>query len=441
MLDFLIMYESKNRELEGDVLLGEELKRRGYTVDYIHSHYFRGKKRQAKVMIVPYAYDNYTLYHHVYRICGEQKCIINLRSEQIVAKKYENDYTSWGYPKGEALKMYTVSWGRKETEGLLAAGVRKKRIVETGNINFDSLYVNKEFLGKKRLGEKYNINQDSKWILFISSFSLVGLTSKEEEGMISRIGEEGLNFLKLSKASRDKILEWFKQLLNQEDNIDIIYRRHPAEGEDSELKDMEQKYDRFHVVYNEVISEWIEAAEMVYNWFSTSGVQSLILGKRNVLLRPVEFPIDEDISIFDNDPKISSYDEFARDAIDGNTSISVESRQKYVDYYKLEKGGFYKLADFCEELINKPDADIDCGIDYSNLVGKIRGKERIAYFFMYNLVYPFYSYMYKRKKELSVQMFSGYNEYKKVMDNICSNDEFLEITKKVDRIIAEYAKE
>ena len=57
MLDFLIMYESKNRELEGDVLLGEELKRRGYTVDYIHSHYFRGKKRQAKVMIVPYAYD------------------------------------------------------------------------------------------------------------------------------------------------------------------------------------------------------------------------------------------------------------------------------------------------------------------------------------------------------------------------------------------------
>ena len=180
---------------------------------------------------------------------------------------------------------------------------------------------------------------------------------------------------------------------------------------------------------------------MVYNWFSTSGVQSLILGKRNVLLRPVEFPIDEDISIFDNDPKISSYDEFARDAIDGNTSISVESRQKYVDYYKLEKGGFYKLADFCEELINKPDADIDCGIDYSNLVGKIRGKERIAYFFMYNLVYPFYSYMYKRKKELSVQMFSGYNEYKKVMDNICSNDEFLEITKKVDRIIAEYAKE
>lgn len=429
MLDFLIMYESKNRELEGDILLGTELKHRGYNVGYIHSHYFKGKKIETKVLIMPYAYNNLTLYHHAYRICGRQQKIISLRSEQILANKYESDYGSWGYPKEEAQKIYTVSWGKNETESLLHCGIANEKILEVGNINVDMLYDEKLFIGKERLGKKYNILSDNEWILFISSFSLVGMSHEEEEGMLQRVGEEAKDFFKISKESRAEILSWFENYLNENQYKEIIYRRHPAEGMDNVLSNMEEKYNNFHVIYEEPVYEWIYAADRVYNWYSTSAFQTIILGKENILLRPTDFLQCEDINMFMNDRHITTYSEFSQDK-----SEKITDKSGYENYFIFKEGAYQRLADSCEQIIHNDQAD--CRINYDAICKTISMKQSIINAINYQIVFPYYRLMMKRGLDVPSFISSGYSEYKRICNCICCEAEFKSIERKVKKYLS-----
>lgn len=430
MIDFLIMYECKNREIEGDILLGTELENRGYSVKYIHSHFYNGRKIKANVLIMPYAYDNQTLYHHAYRFCGKQQKIISLRSEQIVGEKYEKDYNSWVYPKEEAKKIYTVSWGPKETEGLIRCGVKKEKILEIGNINVDLVYNKKLFMGKKELGRKYHINDANQWLLFISSFSMVGLSEQEEKGVISRSGEETREFIKTSKESRKIILEWFVRYLSTHPNKEIIYRKHPAEGIDFELQELEEKYHSFHIISNEGVGEWIFACEKIYNWYSTSTFQTSILGKENILLRPAYFPKAEDLLIFAEDKKIKSYEELCGE----KEEVNVINR--YSPYLILEEGAYRRLADECEKILH--DKTAYCHIDYKKVLRKNSLKNRIINLYLYYLLYPFYRKILEHSWDNHLKKSNGFNDYIKVCNNICSKHDYEQIKQKVEKYLRDY---
>ena len=94
MIDFLIMYEIGTREFEGISLLGNELKKRGYTIDYLsfdkvmHNEYInqhrhlKKYKNNVKVVLMPSVYHNTELSNIVYYVCGKVKKIVNLRWEQ-----------------------------------------------------------------------------------------------------------------------------------------------------------------------------------------------------------------------------------------------------------------------------------------------------------------------------------------------------------------------
>ena len=99
--DFLIMYEVTTREMESIILLGNELKSRGYTVDYFSfehcnlKKYLQNKKiikkyhNNVEVVLMPSLYHDKEVYYLVNYVCGNCKNIVNLRWEQTF--NYQND--------------------------------------------------------------------------------------------------------------------------------------------------------------------------------------------------------------------------------------------------------------------------------------------------------------------------------------------------------------
>ena len=111
-IDFLIFYVVKNRELESIVLLGEELKNKGYRVDYFSFFELdNGKKIKAvrnkvKVAIMPSLYHNNEIMNIVYSVAGRVDKIINLRWEQVYRNRVESNFDSYMYPKELAKDAY-----------------------------------------------------------------------------------------------------------------------------------------------------------------------------------------------------------------------------------------------------------------------------------------------------------------------------------------------
>ena len=103
--DYLILYEGKARELISVILLATELENRGYTVSIQNSFSHQIKRKQkldAEVIIVPFLYSDYELYEYVYRVCGENQKIINLRWEQVYSINDVCNMDYFVYPKNQA---------------------------------------------------------------------------------------------------------------------------------------------------------------------------------------------------------------------------------------------------------------------------------------------------------------------------------------------------
>ena len=84
MIDVMILYEHKNREMESILLLKHELMRRGYKVrlksvfELKQIRYFLEK---PKVIVCPYLYSDVELHKYIYEVFGSADKIMNLQWE------------------------------------------------------------------------------------------------------------------------------------------------------------------------------------------------------------------------------------------------------------------------------------------------------------------------------------------------------------------------
>lgn len=88
--DYIIGYEHKHREVESICLLKAELESRGFSV-FVYCIYDPGlfryvRKYKAKVLIVPFGYDNSSFYKCVRQAVDFDK-VINLQWEQAIYKQ------------------------------------------------------------------------------------------------------------------------------------------------------------------------------------------------------------------------------------------------------------------------------------------------------------------------------------------------------------------
>lgn len=365
MVDFLIVYELVQREMENVALLGAELERRGYCVELVKFPFINISKlrkkylNNVKVVLCQSMYDEAVLHNLVYHIAGKVEKIVNLQWEQIGTVSDEQNNCSARMPKGSAKNIPHICWGKRPQEMLINAGMDEKRTVITGPIQMDFLREEFDSYYKSRaeLYKEFEIPSDKKTALFISSLSYTSLDENEIHRLEKALGKEFVTvFRDVSIRTQRAVLEWIGKALSEDEELIFIYRPHPAEAGSEILREAQKKYNRFFVINKYSVKQWIKRCDMIYNWFSTSAAEVHYAGKSAFVLRPVELPEKYEVALLKDCSFITSYEEFAGSLCE-KEGITV-SEERINSYYDVsDVPAYVRLADFLEKVIKTNEFD------------------------------------------------------------------------------------
>ncbi len=360
-IDFVFVYEVKPREFESISLLGYELRRRGYTVAYVntwHEFYWLVKGRiSAKIVLTSAAYNTEVLDFMLGFVKSADK-VVNMQWEQLLGMGQKDDKTTDYYIQGKAEEIVHLSWGKANYDRLVEeCHLNKRNVKLTGHIGMDFLRpeLRSYYLSRQEICKKYGLPEDKKLCLFISSFSYVNLPHE-------RTAYVGEDFVDLSVDSQKIILQWMERALKEREDIVFIYRPHPAEANNTELLEMENRLDRFKVIKDFSVKQWILVADQIYNWYSTSLMEIFCAGKSCFLLRPLEMPMNYEIEIFKDAQFMNQYEEFAA-SIDKTDKFPVPDEIMYENYYLDEaEPAYIKAANVLESVYK--DEEYSLPIDF-----------------------------------------------------------------------------
>ena len=316
-MDFIIIYERKQRELENVILLKIELENRGYTVDI--AQYYEGSKfnifnkNPPKIILVPHLYGNSNIYRTFSRY-GKCNHLVNLQFEQVLSEKWEK--LGHHDPQDEAKKAIHMCWGTKVKERLLKKGISSKNLKVLGAPHLDLLrkeYRNDIINLRNVFSDMFKLDNKKRWTLFLSSFSYADISDSRLKMNESAANTNLESFREIHTTSRNKIIDWLTKILEKDTNNIIIYRPHPDELNLVSVEKLEKKYYNFRIIRHSAVKDWIEVANNIYSWYSTSVVEAHFLDKPYSILRPVVLPKSFDSVLLRHAYFITEYSEFEKD--------------------------------------------------------------------------------------------------------------------------------
>lgn len=288
--------------------------------------------------------------------------------------------------------------------------------------------LSKFYLDKKNLFFKYNLDERMKVYLFISSFSYATLSRKE---LKTNISKECREMSALQKKSRSIILSWIeKRLKNFADEI-WIYRPHPSERESNEVNCLEKKYSNFKVIKDESVRQWIMHVDKIFNWYSTSFVDTYFAKKENYILRPVPLISDNECVIMKGLDYIDNIKDF-NNIFKENVKISSYS-SNIKKYYNQDKylPSYKKIANLCEYTLHKNDC-LDLDIKKIKKCRNIKQKIKdSSFYYLYTTV--LLSLLQIKCLRRNFLFHSKYKLFYNNLQNIVSDDD-------IKKIIAEMKK-
>lgn len=388
-MDFLIVYERKNRELENALLLKLELERRGHKCEICQYYEGRGfdvfKLGRPKIVLVAHLYDTKSVIRNLSRF-GAVTHLVNLQYEQVLSDKWER--LGHHNPKGEAVKGIHVCWGEKTARRLIDAGVPEQNVKVLGALQLDLLrpeYRRTQSVIRDELCQKFNLDVSRRWTLFLSSFTYADI-AEERLRMNEAVAKVSLeSFVGLHTGSRNEILRWIENVLIKDVDNYIIYRPHPDELSLDKVLELERKYHNFRVINDRSAKIWIESSDNVYSWYSTTVVESHFLEKPYSILRPFELPGDFDSVLLKRASFVESYEDFEVDYFKSDSDRVFPINEDFIaQYYKVDGHlpSFVAYCDFLEELsISGSVQTYEVGF-WKGLLARCNS---VAVFFIYSL--------------------------------------------------------
>lgn len=356
-VDFLFIYEVKNRELENITLLAAELERRGYTTAFINSWTSMDRPYEsydAKVCVLSACYNTGT-YRYFTRLASKFEKVVNLQWEQVIKNGYAFSEvpTSWTF-SGEGLKNRHICWGENTKNRLHQRfGVPYEYLKVCGHVALD--FYRKEFdkfiIPREKLFRDNGLDPNKKTALFIASFAVATMPDN-----LVAISSDTLKDIdvKTARESQDKLIEWFGQVVAKHPDVQFVYRYHHSEANNPKLMKLADTVDNFYCISNEAIKHWLKACDKIYNWTSTSAIEVFVSGKQSFVLRPIPVPWEVDLPLFENAQIISDMEEFDRSLSMPVEQVNQPYDEKILkDYYRLdEKFSFHKICDYLEQTYN-----------------------------------------------------------------------------------------
>lgn len=353
-VDILFLYETRVRELENICLLKYELERRGYSVGVQNTWNELAKKTKPKYdakVVVTHAMYHDGIYQFVQSIVGNVPKVVNMQCEQVGTLQDDEADDSRFLLQGVAAQSMNICWGKKSYDRLLnRSKISPDYLRLTGQVTLD--FCRPELRGyyksREELAEEYTLPQNCQWNLFISSFSYVNLP----ESIIAQSDiQEKSQFIQASRDSFNGVLEWFDAFLTERKDQAVIYRPHPAEANNPALTALCEKHtDRFFVISQHSVKQWVAVSDRVYTWYSSAGAEVYTFGVPFGILRPVELPRSMEVELFKNARFITGYEGFLSSVDSGNeAAIDPEVFRELYDVQ--ETMSYLRVADAIEEVL------------------------------------------------------------------------------------------
>lgn len=363
MKRIVIVYELPQRELENDLLIKSYLELKGYECDVVkfpfhdHQKLKRKYKNKVDVILVHSLYDDSVINNLVYEAFGTVPYIINVQVEQLTTNRVEEDIAAYGHPKGMAVNAYHICWGKKIKLNLTRCGIKEEKLLLTGPVQMDFLRpeFNCYYLEKKEICKQYNIQNDQKIALFISSFSYVGLPEYARKSLRSKIGDERFSrFEALSTNTYEEIISWFEHYLEKSVDTVIVYRPHPAERLSEQIRELANKNpNRFKIISDYSVKQWIVAADNIWSWYSTSVAEAYYAKKPVIILRPVHIEYDDEVVILNDSTFVTNENDFIQFADRlSECSLSDEVMNQYFDVDDMHPS-FIRIGNAIDQILNK----------------------------------------------------------------------------------------
>lgn len=360
MAKVVIVYEHKAREKDTVLLLQYELKRRNYDVEIFQINELNRIQylfKKVDLIITPFLYDDCEL-KEVFGTFGRVNRICNLQWEQIYNGACKDSHKRT--PKNNAKYATHICWGMSSYNRLMENGCCKAVLTGAPQMDFLKNTFREWYLNKNVLFDKYGVEKENKTLLFISSFSYLGLSDERLEEIKSLVDFDPYYFRDLTEKTRDIILCWFERLLNEHRDINIIYRPHPGEIFDNRIESLCNKYKNLYFIDNESVSQWIVRCDVILNWYSTAGVEAFFAGKNNIFLRPIDFPANLDYEMFDKVCTVTTYDDFIKyifdDEIVSKYYTEFPLGKNIEPYYLIDNVlSFMKIADTVENILKEKE--------------------------------------------------------------------------------------
>ncbi len=438
-MDFTIVYERKQRELENDTLLKIELESRGYTCEIVQ--YYEGDKfnifniNPPKVILVPHLYGNANIYRTLSRF-GKANHIVNLQYEQVLSQKWEK--LGHHNPKDEAQNALHLCWGEKTEERLKTAGVPLSNLKVLGAPHLDLLrkeyHKNSKSL-RNELGSLFNLDKNKRWTLFLSSFTYANISDSRLKMNEDSAGVKLESFREIHTNSRDKLLDWFTEILEKDTKNIFIYRPHPDELNLDSVIQLEEQYSNFRIIRYSAVKDWITASDVIYSWYSTSVVEAHFLDKPYSILRPLVLSESFDSVLLKHATFITEYNEFEKDYFKNDSERRTAIDDFHINqYYQIDKvrPAYKNYCDFLEEVYYSKKQNYTLYFK-NKIIAKLKS---ISVVFVYFLYKHFKIDLKKYRKEDLKRNF--FIEWFIEMDNqIVSSDEKKEIEDRLKDVLQE----
>lgn len=344
-VDFVFVYEVKNRELQGIALIGYELLKRGYSVAYVNTWHeldrVNNKKYKAKVAVLFEAYNTAVT---DFALSFIESCnnVVNMQWEQILSDKCFAPGSIY-ILNGKANDVYHLSWGEENKTHLINyCGLPKDNIKMVGHVGLD--FVRKEMEGfyksREELFKQYNIPTDKKIFLFLANFPTLG------SGNVCAI--QDINFFELKRQCQVEIIDWMRKYSSSHPETFFIYRPHPTEQITKELRDL--CGETIRIIGNDSVQQWIKVSDCILNWWSTSLADIYAAKSACILLRPFEMPKEYEYYYFETAEKVRTYKEFEKKV---NSSFGFPIREEIFEqyyYFDEKEPAYLKIVNELEKI-------------------------------------------------------------------------------------------
>ena len=364
--DVLLQYEIKSREIENLCLLKYELEKRGYSVKIImqiESFFFYHPPIDAKLVVVPEYYGK-RMQHYIASHTFTTEKILNMMWEQVFNSNEENNKDTIHAIVDWARDASHIAWGTNMRDRQIYEwGCDPSHVFMTGHLTLDFLRMPliSYYDSKENLFTEFGIPMDKKAHLFISSLAYADADIRLlRSSNVEKNDENLMKYKKLCADTRKEILTWFEKILDMDEDSVIIYRPHPEEKGNDALYELAKRQNRFFIIRDKSVKQWIIACDKIYTWMSTSITEIIASGKDFNVLRPIMIPQKYDIKMFSEIEHISTFDEFQEDYFSNthqDKSAIINSLKKYY-YIPQEKFTYELVCDAIEQILKDDEYKI-----------------------------------------------------------------------------------